>query len=195
MQAAWTSSTDKQHGYAAWTFSMYMQYEKQHGHAACRHEHAAWTGTCSMNTRTCSMDIHMQHGHEHATWPWACSTDMDMHHGHGHAAWTWKCRTVMDMQHSCESPHPSSPPPGPRHCPPPPPPLANHCRLHVDRLPTYCWIHIYTSVDWAIICNFFFLHFNRWINNVVKTTFSQQRSVDNTSESALPTIQFVGHET
>jgi hypothetical protein len=32
-------------------------------------------------------------------------------------------------------------------------------------------MHIYTSIDWAIIGEF--LHFNRWIDNSVKTIFFQ----------------------
>jgi hypothetical protein len=37
-------------------------------------------------TRTCSMDMNLQHRHGRAVWTWTCSMDMDMQHEHGHAA-------------------------------------------------------------------------------------------------------------
>ncbi len=84
--AAWTSSMDIKHVVAAWTCIMYiqlilyMQYNMQHGPAACK---CSVGPTWSMETElTCSITL-----------TWACNMDMDLQHGHGHAirALTWVC--------------------------------------------------------------------------------------------------------
>jgi hypothetical protein len=56
--AMWTSSMDKQHVHAAWTFNMYT-------YAAWRHGHAAWT-----------FSLDMQYVHA------SCTSSMEMHLGH-----------------------------------------------------------------------------------------------------------------
>ncbi len=60
-QAAWTSSMDKQHVHAAWTFNMYMQ----HGDKDMPHGHSVWT---------CSMYTH------HVQAAWRCILDMQYAH-------------------------------------------------------------------------------------------------------------------
>ncbi len=57
-----------QHGHAARTLSMDMQY---------RYGHVAWKRTCSIGK---GMDMH--HGHGHTAWTWRYSV-----YGHGHVAW------------------------------------------------------------------------------------------------------------
>ncbi len=90
-----------QHGqeHAACTGTCSMDTNNQHGHG-----HAAWT--CSMYKAypcQCCMSHYMLLVHVHAS----CSMPMlnvcvhaacPMQHGDGHAAWTWTCRIEMNTQ-------------------------------------------------------------------------------------------------
>jgi hypothetical protein len=61
--------------------------EKLHGL-----EHAALT-------RTCSIDMKLQHRHEQAAWTWTGSMDMNREHGHEQGAWIRSYSKDIDIQH------------------------------------------------------------------------------------------------
>jgi hypothetical protein len=68
---------DMQHGHAAWTFSMGMEWtcntDMHYGHGM-QHKNAAWTCRMSLQrghaARTCRMNMRMSMQHEHAARTW-----------------------------------------------------------------------------------------------------------------------------
>jgi hypothetical protein len=86
-QAPYMGSMNMQHEYAAWIqehaawkSSMDKQQKKQPFNLDIQYGHTAWT--CSIETRTCSIDMEMHHEHGHPAWTWTYSMDMSMQHGH-----------------------------------------------------------------------------------------------------------------